>query len=387
MPHPEGTHLSHTCAACGVATCFHQNGVRTMQPGNFERERYTVIEFVAGEECVGQPLELESTFIAKLEHQLQELLDQANYPAIIQLLYALEITDLADYYAQYYQEQNRLDLPSDFATKILELLEANRQMQFVILLTRIGLPRLAEHFEQQIRAGVARSEIILPTEQPYQYPQSPEQPAPEALQQAQYSDISPEEADKRGEESEARLIAILQNREVFPWISDVIVAPKNNPKYDCTIIVDQRHPIGKLLKTPQVYLDAKSSHNSVDTYYARKTYSQKAGARLKLVREKNLWAINAYAERSNQEVYAQIVTYILMATGKFNQSLHWDQVLQHLHEDVRVAFRAEIAVVLDFGRIVMQTLLDPRLEQQLKKEVRAEKAAVNEPAYELAQVR
>lgn len=289
-----------SCSICGVATCITQDGVRSMQPHSVFGEQYRTIQFVATVDC---------TWIA-------------NTP--------------------------ELDLHPDSQDKAEQKLIVN----FLTLLYKIGLPRLATAYLEQIQNGISPYEIELPTTLPRT--EKLTSPLPNGITAC----MSLEQLDEIvGQESEARLNNLLVDRDNFPWVKEVIVAPANNPGYDFTLIIDTAHPIGKMLKATQIYVDAKSSTGYVEEYFEKNVRRQSEGAIQSFVIGKRRWVINSNIEKTDEEIYAQFATYILIATGKLNKPKLWDQVLLELPERVRVAFYAEQGVVLEYARIVMQSLL------------------------------
>lgn len=300
-----------SCAACGIATCNTTNGLRTMQMHPFKREHYSPIVFTLAAPC---PWKTESTKSIGAKTAGDE------------------------------NEREKVD-------------------KFILFLYKTGFPRLAEHFLKQLLKGIQPEDIILPIEEAYSFPtfESNQQPA-----SSKKGETTKDISHEIGKKSEDRLFQLLKNRELFPWIKEVIIAPLNNPGFDCTLLIDEATVIGRILKTPKVYVDAKSSIGNVEAYYRSKTRRQSDGARQALVRDKKYWAVNAYEDNTDQEIYAQIVTYLLITANKFNQPKHWKQILNNIHETVRIAFEVENNIVFVYGRIVMQALLSSDTEKQLK---------------------
>jgi hypothetical protein len=240
-----------------------------------------------------------------------------------------------------------------------ELLEVQK---FIHFLQALGLPRVAEEylaiFSSTVTNGVFPD--VLKIE-----PAAVSSSFTELIEDVPTPHRTPEEGKEIGRLSEERLLSLLMNKKLFPWIYNVIVETPNNARYDFTIILDRNHPLTNLLGCAKIFVDSKSSNQSVRKYYEKNTRKQSAGARQTLVRDRKFWAINAYPELTDQAVFAQLVSYILISTGKFNQPLHWESVLANLHPEVVAGFNTEIAIVLEYGKIIMQDLLRPEVEEYL----------------------
>jgi len=302
---------AHSCAACGVATCTLHAEVRTMQPHQVGREQYVPRMFAASTDCPGIELHVQEGSVATTNAAAVE--------------------------------------------------------RFIHLLMQVGLPRLAQEYILQINAGIAPQDIRLPTEAPFQYPA----PVQAAYVATLCIDKPVDHTHEVGMESEQRLFQLLRDKALFPWIRDVIEAPPNHPSYDCTVLIEPSHPFAKMLKTDAIYVDAKSSIRGVNDYYSEKTRRQSDGARQALVREKKLWAVDAGKDMTDKEICTQFVTLLLIATNKLNKQALWNTVLDHLTDAVKTAFKEEMNVVYNYGRLVMMELVSPQLDAYFNEHVPA----------------
>ena len=305
-----------SCFACDVAMCTVHRNRRIMQPFSVNSEKYAVIPIESANTCPG--VEAEE---AKFRNQIA---------------------------------------PGDIRSPE-ELLEVQK---FIHFLHALGLPRVAEEYLAIFSSTV--SNYALPEQlaiEPTPISSASIQPAEKTPAQLR----TPDEGREIGRMSEERLLSLLENKDLFPWIYKVIVEPPNNARNDFILILHREHPITRILGCAKIFVDCKSSTERVRKYYEKNTRRQSVGAHQTLVRDRKFWAINAYEDLSDQAIFAQVVSYILVTTSKFNQPLHWESVLSHLTPEVVAGFNAETDMVLEYGKIIMQDLLRPEVELYLQK--------------------
>lgn len=212
--------------------------------------------------------------------------------------------------------------------------------KFIRMLIACGLAQLAEAYRIQVVEGKVSPEQIKLNQQEFIIYHS---------EQAGRTDIT----NEKGELSEYNLELWLSDRGVFPWIADIIKAPESNPGYDFTIVLNQSHPIAKMLGMTQLYIDAKSSRGGVAGYFEKNVRRKNKRARLTEVILEGIWVINSNDKLDYQLLDAQLVTLLLMTVGKFNKPALWKDVFRHLDPRLKLAFEQQPGMVNSMKKLIL----------------------------------
>lgn len=151
--------------------------------------------------------------------------------------------------------------------------------------------------------------------------------------------LTPQDADKRGQTSENRLHQLLSNRDHYPWIEQVQLAKKCQPAYDISVQLASRHTLAQRLKIDNILLDAKSSQRQIIEYTTRHNSSDSNWR----------WVLHCGSSLNNDEINAQIVLYLLLTAGIYEDRSRWHLLFDHLHTQLVKDFENDYSTLCYWG--------------------------------------
>lgn len=167
---------------------------------------------------------------------------------------------------------------------------------------------------------------------------------PQRLLHPESLKLDPKQADKRGQTSEKRLQKLLSNPEYYSWIKQVQPAKRYQPAYDITVQLTEKHTLSKNLPTSTILVDAKSSQRQIIEYTNRHETTENDWK----------WVLHCGPSLDDQEINAQIVLYLLLSTGVYDDKSKWYQLFDHLHKQLIIDFESDYSTLCYWGYPIIQ---------------------------------